>query len=120
MPDLIISSSALRAKSTALAVAQASGYMGEIQVTRYLYSAGTEAYVHELNQLGDDLDRILVVGHNPGMEELLEDLTGSYDRMVTAALALVDLPIDHWRELNEATEGRLVNIWRPKELDPAR
>jgi phosphohistidine phosphatase len=58
----------------------------------------------------------MVVGHNPGMEELVEALGGHYQRMSTAALAHIELPIDSWADMDEATTGRLVNLWRPKEL----
>jgi phosphohistidine phosphatase len=58
----------------------------------------------------------MVVGHNPGMEELVEQLGGHYQRMPTAALAQIALPISRWRDLDEDTNGRLVNLWRPKEV----
>ena len=116
VPDLIISSSAERALTTAEAVALASGYEQEIQSTRSFYHADPEAYLDVLRQLDDSLERVMVVGHNPGMEELLEELTGVWEQMPTAALAQISLPINHWRELDGETTGELVNLWRPKEL----
>lgn len=116
VPDLIITSSAERALATAEAVALASGYEQEIHPTRSFYHADPEAYLDVLRQLDDSLERVMVVGHNPGMEELVEELTGSWEQMSTAALAQVSLPIDHWRELEDGTTGELVNVWRPKEL----
>ena len=116
VPDLIITSSAERAMTTAEAVAQASGYEQEIQSTRSFYHADPEAYLDVLRQLDDSLERVMVVGHNPGMEELLEELTGVWEQMPTAALAQISLPINHWRELDGETTGELVNLWRPKEL----
>ncbi len=119
IPDLIICSSAVRAERTAEVVVQYSGYSREIQVTRSLYHADTSSYISVLNELAGDYDRVMIVGHNPGMEELLEDLTDVYERLTTATLAQVSLPIDEWRQLDEAVKGRLVGIWRPKELiDP--
>ena len=116
VPDLIITSSAARAMTTAEAVAQASGYEQEIQSTRSFYHADPEAYLDVLRQLDDSLERVMVVGHNPGMEELLEGLTGVWEQLPTAALAQVSLSINHWRELDEETTGELVNLWLPKEL----
>jgi hypothetical protein len=49
------------------------------------------------------------------MEELVEALTGEYLPMPTAALAQIELPIDHWKKLAQRRSGRLVNLWRPKE-----
>ncbi len=117
VPELIITSSAVRAVMTAEAAAQSSGYDGELLVSKWLYHAGTTEYVHALNEVSDEIDRVMVVGHNPGMEELLEDLAGSYERMVTAALAHVALPIEGWGLLHESVEGKLLDIWYPKDLD---
>jgi phosphohistidine phosphatase len=116
VPDLIITSSAERALATAEAVALASGYEQEIKATRSFYHADPEAYLDVLRQLDDSLERVMAVGHNPGMEELLEELTGLWEQMSTAALAQISLPINQWSELDEETTGELVNLWRPKEL----
>ncbi|MDQ3804203.1 MAG: histidine phosphatase family protein, partial [Acidobacteriota bacterium] len=58
---------------------------------------------------------LLLVGHNPGMEELLELLTGEVRRMPTAALARIQLDIDKWAKLRERT-GRLEWHVKAKEL----
>ena len=58
----------------------------------------------------------MIVGHNPGLEKLVEQLTGEWQDMPTAALAQIDLPIDQWRDLTLSTRGTLVDLWRPKEL----
>lgn len=116
VPDLIITSSAERALATAEAVALASGYEQEIQATRSFYHADPEAYFEVLCQLDDVHERVMVVGHNPGVEELVEELTDLWEQMPTAALAQISLPIDHWHEFEDGTTGDLVNLWRPKEL----
>ena len=116
VPDLIITSSAVRALATAEAVALASGYEQEIRATRSFYHADPDTYIDALRQLDDSLERVMFVGHNPGMEELLEELTGLWEQMSTAALAQISLPINQWSELDEETTGELVNLWRPKEL----
>ena len=58
----------------------------------------------------------MIVGHNPGMEELVTLLTGEEERFPTAALAQIAFAIDGWQQLNHSTTGTLVNLWRPKEL----
>jgi phosphohistidine phosphatase len=115
-PDLIITSSAERALTTAELVALSSEYEASLQVTRSLYHAGPETYLAQLRQVADAHQRVMVVGHNPGMEELVEELTGHYERMPTAALAHISLPVEHWADCHEAITGTLLNIWRPKEL----
>ena len=59
--------------------------------------------------------RVLVVGHNPGLEELVARLTGNDEHLPTATLAQISLPIDQWRDLLLLTEGQLVSLWRPEE-----
>jgi phosphohistidine phosphatase len=58
----------------------------------------------------------MMVGHNPGLEELVALLTEEEESLTTAALAQVDLSVAAWSEVGMETEGNLVNIWRPKEL----
>jgi phosphohistidine phosphatase len=116
VPDLILTSSAKRAVGTAKLAAEASGFDGEIRVSRDLYAAGPESFIEALEALPDDFHTVLTVGHNPGMEELLEALTEESQGMPTAALAQVELDIDHWDDLGEAT-GRLVNLWLPRNLE---
>ena len=116
VPDLILSSSAKRARATAELVAEESGCENEVQLSRDLYAASPEAYLEALAGLEDGLERVMLVGHNPGLEELLEILTGSYEPLPTAAFAQVQLPIQRWQELSEETQGKLIRVWRPKEL----
>ena len=116
IPDLIISSSAERALMTAEAAAQSSGFVGDLVVDRSLYHGGTMDFISALNEVSDQVERVMMVGHNPGMEELLVDLVGSYERMVTASLAHIALPVESWGRLDESIQGKLLNLWRPKDL----
>jgi phosphohistidine phosphatase len=115
-PDLILSSSAKRARRTAELAAEACGYVGEILHSRDLYLAGPEGYIEVINIMAEDENIVMVVGHNPGMEELVDALTGESVTMTTANLAQVELPIQSWRDLQEHTEGKMINLWRPKEI----
>jgi phosphohistidine phosphatase len=118
VPELIISSTARRARTTAEAVIGEFDNDVDLQVTRALYLADAEEYLDILRDQDNDIQCMMVVGHNPGMEDLVEHLTGARERMPTAALAHVRLPIESWRSLKEEVEGELVNVWRPKELPP--
>jgi phosphohistidine phosphatase len=115
-PDLIVSSSAERALMTAEAAAIASGYEEKIAVTRALYHAGVEDCLEVLADLPGDPERVMIVGHNPTWEMLVEHLTGEIEPMPTAALAQIELPIERWADLDEDTAGKLINLWRPREL----
>jgi phosphohistidine phosphatase len=116
IPDLIVSSSAVRAYDTALLLAKACGYMEKIKKTRELYLAEPQAYVEVLCQVAEKHARVLVVGHNPGLESLIESLTSEAMAMPTAALTYLELSLKHWRDLDLNSECKLVNVWRPKDL----
>lgn len=116
VPDVIISSTAIRARSTAEAVAKASGYKGEIVLNKSLYAAGPEAYLGVIHDLSDEYVRVLIVGHNPGLEELLELLTGEIHLMPTCSLAHVNLHVDKWSEVDNKIKGQVAEIWRPRDL----
>jgi phosphohistidine phosphatase len=116
IPEAIISSTAARAHATAEAVAKASGYKGKIALNRSLYAAGPEAYLKVLHELSDHYKRVLVVGHNPGLEELLEMFTDETQILPTCTLAHVKFSIDNWIELDYKTEGQLAGIWQSRDL----
>ncbi len=115
-PQAIVSSSARRAQQTAEIVAEAVGYDGDIAYHDELYGATSAHYLRVLRQLADDVDLVLVIGHNPELEELVELLTAETDRLPTAAIAQLQLPIERWAEAWEDVEADLVAIWRPREL----
>ena len=116
VPDIIISSTAIRARATAEAVAKASGYKGDISFDRSLYAAGPQAYIDALHDLSDDHVRVLIIGHNPGLEELVEMLTGEIHLMPTCSLAHVKFRVDRWSDLNNKIKGEVAEKWRPRDL----
>jgi len=59
---------------------------------------------------------VLVVGHNPGLEALIEELTDEAMAMPTAALAYLELSLKRWKDLDMNTECKLVNMWQPRDL----
>ncbi len=115
-PDLIVTSTALRARTTAVEVATVCDFDGQIERTESLYHACPDDYIQFLRGVSDEHNSVMVVGHNPCLEELVEALSGERQSMPTAALAHLALKIDHWTELTLRAPGRLVNIWRPKEI----
>lgn len=120
IPQLIISSSAARARSTAEKVAKMSRYNGEISIDSSLYRAGSSAYMNALRRLTNQTDTVLIVGHNPDAEHLVEILTGNVMTIPTCGLAYVKLSIERWLDLKDDKKGELAKIWRPKELSPGK
>ena len=115
VPDAIISSTAVRALRTAQDVARAAGFEGQIETRHSLYLARPASYLAALQELDDGVARAMVVGHNPGLEDLVVVLSGRHERLPTAALVQIELPLDSWADVSLQTVGRLVNVWRPKE-----
>jgi len=117
IPDVIISSDAVRARMTAEAVAEAARYPGEILLDPRLYMANPAGILSVLRTVPETRARtVMIVGHNPGLEELVAQLTGDQQDLPTATLAHIALPVGQWRDLRLSTHGTLLGLWRPKEL----
>ena len=116
VPETILSSTARRARDTAFAVAEAAGFPDEVRFTRSLYGADPDTWLEALRELPDTAGHALVVGHNPGLEELVALLVGESHVLPTAALAVVELPIERWRAVDPGLPGSLRALWRPRDL----
>lgn len=115
VPDLIVSSKAVRADSTARLVADASEYKTRIQLRDSFYHGSPADYLRELTLIPASRSRVMVVGHNPGLERLIEHLTGHFEVMPTAAVAFIQCPITDWETLNDVSCD-LLDVWRPKDV----
>lgn len=116
VPGLIIASTAKRAKKTALLAAKAAGYEGDVLLDPKLYLAPPERYVFVASKVGDEVDRLMLVGHNPGIEMCVGLLCGGEDTMPTGALAMIAVPVSSWAEFTPELDCKLEALWRPKEL----
>ena len=114
-PELILSSSAKRARDTASHVAQACHYEGEPELLDVLYETSAWNYIKTLHVLPNAYERVLIVGHNPVLEALLLTLASTYRQMPTAAIAHLELPTQRWDVLREV-DATVVNLWTPKTL----
>ena len=117
VPDRIVTSTAKRARDTAARTAKACGFDGELDRTSDLYFAGTDGYLRTLVERARDSDeRVMLVGHNPDCEDLVERLSGMREPITTANLACIDLDVDSWGEV-ATTRGTLRFVLRPQELE---
>lgn len=93
-----------------------------------LYLADAATLLAVLRGLDDDSQRVLLVGHNPGLQELVFRLVdpshendlfeAASEKFPTATLAVLELNIDNWGDLSEGC-GKLTHFARPRDLDPA-
>lgn len=116
LPDLIITSTARRARATVEGLVAASGFAGPVATEADFYLAAPATYLRVLSRVKNDPARVMVVGHNPGLEELVNALTGTSTTIPTATLVVIALPFSSWQALDDGTRGELLRIWRPREL----
>lgn len=114
-PDLILCSPAERTRQTAALLTSAAGLDAEPRYDERIYEASAGRLIDVLSEVEAEAESVLLVGHNPGAEKLIEVLTGERERMTTAALARVALDIDAWDKVGVGV-GRLEWVVRPKEL----
>lgn len=118
LPDLILSSTAVRARDTAKALAKAASFKGPIELLEGLYLATAGKLMDEAqSHTPDSVGRLLLVGHNPGMEDLVEILSGKREAFPTGALAVFEVGIPRWKDLELGVETKLLRVYRPKEME---
>src|SRR5258708_5894182 len=116
MPDLVLSSPAVRARETTGIITTTAKLTAEIRYDQRIYEADALRLVHIISQIESNFGSVLLVGHNPGIEELLGLLTGSSQHMPTAALAKIRLEgADDWSEISQAKAILELTI-KPKDI----
>lgn len=124
--DQVIASPAVRVVETLRDVAQAYG--GDLAPDHHsdLYLASPAVLLDHVHQTDDRVERLLIVGHNPGLEQLALALSGSgadglvgalAEKYPTATVAVIRFDVDHWADVGTGG-GTLVRFMRPRDLDP--
>jgi phosphohistidine phosphatase len=121
-PELVLCSTALRTRETLDRIEPALGTPA-IRVEGELYGASADALLERLRSVPDAVGSVMLIGHNPGLQELAlvlarrSDTVGELEaKYPTAALATLTLPVASWRELGPAT-AELVALVRPRDLE---
>ena len=115
IPDLVLSSSAIRARQTTDIVIEAAKLHTDLRFDERIYEAGAERLLEVVRQIEKSKKTVLLVGHNPALEELLKMLTGAVELMPTATLAKVVLSTSNWADIGDKG-STLEWIIKPKEL----
>ncbi len=121
--DAIVASPALRAVETISGVLEGAGSRVEPRYDPRAYNASPERLLEIVREADDKVERLLLVGHNPGLQHLLlhlaeddraglrDDIASSYP---TATLAELGLAVDRWREVGPRS-GRILSLVRPRD-----
>jgi phosphohistidine phosphatase len=115
LPEIIISSPAQRARSTAETVASVRDFDGELIFDRRIYLASPDMLVEVIRELPDEVETAMLVGHNPGMEDMIMMLCGGNARMPTAAIAGLRMYAESWPEVRGG-DAYLQWLIKPKIL----
>ena len=125
--EKMISSPAIRCAETIEIACEAAGRPVAVNWDRRIYLASSATLADLLRETEGDTKAVLMIGHNPGLEDLIFDLVpddGSSPlrdvvevKFPTASFAVLELDIDKWSDLKDNC-GRLVHLTRPRDLDP--
>jgi phosphohistidine phosphatase len=115
VPDLVLSSPALRARETVEHVTRAAKWRTEVRYDERIYEAGAVRLLEVISQIESERKTVFVVGHNPGMEEVLHLLTGRMEQVPTGGLAKVLLKTPKWAAIVDK-KANLEWLVKPKEM----
>jgi len=113
--ELVLCSPAGRARETAELVMAAAEATANVRYDQRIYEASPRQLWDVISEVEEDKSVVLLVGHNPGMEDLLRALTATGESMATGSLAKINLRLDEWSRVTE-DGGDLECIVRPDEL----
>jgi phosphohistidine phosphatase len=114
-PDLILSSPARRALTTAQIIARKVGYkMRDIVVDERLYAANPDGLLEVIRDLGNKWHRVMLFGHNPELSELAHRLSAKITDMPTCAVAVFTYDVKSWSNLGEQ-EPAMARFHRPRK-----
>jgi len=115
VPDAIVSSPARRATETATTLATSMGFPGAVELDEGLYRGGAEGFGAALRKLPVDARCALVVGHDPTISRMLEQLTGTPVGLPPGGLAALLIELDEWARIgDDRRSAKLLRLWRPQ------
>lgn len=113
--DLVLVSTAVRTRETIELIRERAKFRGEVRYDERIYEATVSQLLDVISQVDSDRKSVLLVGHNPGIEELLALLTGEQQHVTTANFAKIKLDATTW-SASLANKGTLEWLVRPKEM----
>lgn len=115
VPDLVVSSTATRARSTAELARITGGWDSRLVLDDTLYGASVAETLAVAAEHGRDLDRVMLVGHQPTWSMAVRHLTGARVAMRTATVVDIELSITDWSQLPNAS-GSIVSLLQARHF----
>ncbi len=107
-PDLVLSSPAARALATAEIIAKKLDYKRKnIVVDDRLYAVEADELLDLIRQLGDELERVMLIGHNPELTELAHRLSSKITHLPTSAVAEFTFDAESWSRIGKDKPARV-------------
>lgn len=126
--DRVVASPAVRVRETLDHLWQGYGRVPDVRFEPGLYLASAGTLLDTAQGTPDAVDRLLLVAHAPGLEDLVLDLVPDdpadrlrddvEEKFPTASVAVLRLPVDRWQDMRAGT-ATLARFVRPRDLDPA-
>ena len=113
-PDIIFTSPALRAKSTAEIIAQKLNVLEKIRFDAKIYEAGSSTLESIITNIDDRYNTLFLVGHNPGLNMLAEYYVEFERNIPTCAVLEIGFETSNWRDIS-ATNATLLSFEYPKK-----
>jgi phosphohistidine phosphatase len=102
-PDLIVSSTAVRARTTAELIADEIGFGADrVETDERLYAATPDEVLEVIRGLDDDASTVFIVGHNPETASLARRFSDEITEMPTSAVAEFRFDVDSWAKIGDA------------------
>lgn len=120
VPELVVSSSATRAHTTADLAAHAGSWMCPIEVSGDLYGTSPGEALRIIHRTPDQVDRLMVVGHEPTWSGLVHRLTGGAVQMKTATVVIIDLLVGRSWDSGDMVQGEIVAVLQPRHFEYVR
>ncbi len=113
-PDLILSSPANRARTTATYFAETLAC--EIEIRNNIYEAFSITVINAIKELSDDLETVLLFGHNPTFTSIANFFPGNYiPNVPTCGIVKIEGDVTQWKDFNENT-ARQTAFYYPKQF----
>lgn len=116
VPEAVFSSTSMRTRETVRLAFTHIGKGVSIRYDRELYLAPPDVIMEEINEADDRINSLMIVGHNPGFEDLAERLAAASGQMIgkfpPCAMAVYTCDIDSWQDFS-AKKCRLKTVFMP-------